>query len=75
MIGILAADLGAVAETFVAGVFAVRKGLGKPIGSLTQMGAIKFGKRTDKRIPLCSLKKTGIGTRSIEILSGPCPGR
>jgi myo-inositol-1-phosphate synthase len=41
-----------VATTFVAGVFAVRKDLGKPIGSLTQMGTIRLGKRTDKRIPL-----------------------
>jgi myo-inositol-1-phosphate synthase len=36
----------------VAGVYAVRKKLGKPIGSLTQMGTIRLGKRTDKRSPL-----------------------
>ena len=41
-----------MATTFVAGVYAVRKGLGKPIGSLTQMGTIRLGKRTEKRIPL-----------------------
>ena len=44
--------MGAVATTFVAGVYAVRKGLGKPIGSLTQMGTIRLGKRTDMRIPM-----------------------
>ena len=44
--------IGAVATTFVAGVYAVRKGDGKPIGSLTQMGTIRLGKRTDKRVPL-----------------------
>jgi len=44
--------MGAVATTFVAGVHAVRQGQGKPIGSLTQMGTIRLGKRTEKRIPL-----------------------
>ncbi len=39
--------MGAVATTFVAGVEAVRKGIAKPIGSLTQMGTIRLGKRTD----------------------------
>jgi myo-inositol-1-phosphate synthase len=43
--------MGAVATTFVAGVEAVRKGLAKPIGSLTQMGTIRLGKRTDSRSP------------------------
>ena len=43
--------MGAVATTFVAGVEAVRKGLAKPIGSLTQMGTIRLGKRTDARSP------------------------
>jgi len=51
-IGVLTPGMGAVATTFVAGVYAVRKGLGKPIGSLTQMGTIRLGKRTDKRIPM-----------------------
>ena len=51
-LGVLTPGMGAVATTFVAGVYAVRKGLGKPIGSLTQMGTIRLGKRTDKRIPL-----------------------
>jgi myo-inositol-1-phosphate synthase len=43
--------LGAVATTFIAGCFLVRKGLSNPIGSLTQMGTIRLGKRTDKRTP------------------------
>ena len=44
--------LGAVATTFIAGVIAVRKGIASPIGSLTQMGTIRLGKRTDGRSPL-----------------------
>ena len=44
--------LGAVATTFIAGVLAVRKGLATPIGSVTQMGTIRLGKRTDNRAPL-----------------------
>ncbi|MGQ0793149.1 MAG: inositol-3-phosphate synthase [Deltaproteobacteria bacterium] len=43
---------GAVSTTFVAGVEAINRGIGNPIGSLTQMGAIRLGKRTDKRSPL-----------------------
>ncbi|PYV98170.1 MAG: inositol-3-phosphate synthase [Acidobacteria bacterium] len=43
--------MGAVATTFVAGVEAVRKGFAAPIGSLTQMGTIRLGKRTDARSP------------------------
>ncbi|MBK8151003.1 MAG: inositol-3-phosphate synthase [Acidobacteria bacterium] len=43
--------LGAVSTTFVAGVEAIRKGTAKPIGSLTQMGTIRLGKRTDNRSP------------------------
>ena len=44
--------LGAVATTMIAGVEAVRRGLAKPIGSLTQMGTIRLGKRTDNKSPL-----------------------
>ncbi len=51
-LGILIVGLGAVATTFVAGVEAVRKGIAVPIGSLTQMGTIRLGKRTDGRTPL-----------------------
>jgi myo-inositol-1-phosphate synthase len=44
--------MGAVSTTTIAGVLAVRRGLAKPIGSLTQMGTVRLGKRTDKRSPL-----------------------
>src|SRR2546429_7657217 len=50
-LGVLLPGLGAVATTFIAGVEAVRRGLGQPIGSLTQMGTIRLGKRSDKRVP------------------------
>ena len=50
-LAILLPGLGAVSTTFIAGVLAVQKGLGKPIGSLTQMGTIRLGKRTEKRAP------------------------
>jgi len=51
-LGILLPGLGAVATTFVAGCFLARKGVSKPIGSLTQLGTIRLGKRTDNRVPL-----------------------
>ncbi len=51
-LGILLVGLGAVSTTFVAGCEAIRKGTAKPIGSLTQMGTIRLGKRTDNRSPL-----------------------
>ncbi|HKW09588.1 MAG TPA: inositol-3-phosphate synthase [Gemmatimonadaceae bacterium] len=51
-LGILTPGLGAVATTFMAGVESVRRGLSKPIGSLTQMATIRLGKRTDNRSPL-----------------------
>ncbi|HEV2418523.1 MAG TPA: inositol-3-phosphate synthase [Terriglobia bacterium] len=51
-LGVLIPGMGAVATTFVAGVEAVRRGLAEPIGSLTQMGTIRLGKRTDKKTPL-----------------------
>ena len=50
-LGLLTPGMGAVATTLVAGVSAVQRGLGQPIGSLTQMGTIRLGKRTEKRIP------------------------
>src|SRR5947199_1661968 len=50
-LGVLLVGLGAVSTTTIAGVFAIRKGLAKPIGSLTQMGAIRLGKRTEGRSP------------------------
>ncbi len=51
-LGILTPGLGAVATTFISGVTAIRKGLAKPFGSLTQMGTIRLGKRTEKRVPM-----------------------
>jgi len=51
-LGILIPGIGgAVSTTFLAGVEAVRRGLGVPIGSLTQMGTIRLGKRPEYRIP------------------------
>jgi myo-inositol-1-phosphate synthase len=51
-LGIMTVGMGAVSTTLIAGVEAVRRGLAKPIGSLTQMGTIRLGKRTDNRTPL-----------------------
>ena len=51
-LGILLVGLGAVSTTFVAGVELIRKGLAKSVGSMTQIGHIRLGKRTDKRNPL-----------------------
>ncbi|MGE3579385.1 MAG: inositol-3-phosphate synthase [Vicinamibacterales bacterium] len=50
-LGVLLVGLGAVSTTTIAGVLAIRKGLATPIGSLTQMGTIRLGKRTDNRSP------------------------
>jgi myo-inositol-1-phosphate synthase len=50
-VGVLLVGLGAVSTTTVAGVMAIRKGLAKPIGSLTQMGTVRLGKRTEGRSP------------------------
>ena len=50
-LGILLVGLGAVSTTTIAGVLAIRNGLAKPIGSLTQMGTIRLGKRTEGRSP------------------------
>src|SRR6266566_3208842 len=50
-LGVMIPGMGAVATTFVAGVEAIRKGIASPIGSLTQMGTIRLGKRTDGRSP------------------------
>lgn len=51
-LGVMVIGLGAVATTMIAGVEAVRRGLAKPVGSLTQMGRIRLGKRTDNNSPL-----------------------
>ena len=50
-LAVLLPGLGAVATTLIAGVEAVRRGMAKPIGSLTQMAAVRLGKRTEKRSP------------------------
>jgi len=50
-LGVLLVGLGAVSTTTIAGVLAVRRGLAKPIGSVTQMGTIRLGKRTENRSP------------------------
>ena len=50
-LGILIPGMGAVTTTFIAGVEAIRRGLAQPIGSLTQMGTIRLGRRTQKRTP------------------------
>ncbi len=51
-LGVLMPGLGAVSTTFMAGVEAVKRGLGEPVGSLTQLGTIRLGKRTEGRTPL-----------------------
>src|SRR5215475_9914034 len=51
-LGVLLPGLGEVSTTLIAGVELARKGLAQPIGSLTQMGTIRLGKRTDNRTPL-----------------------
>jgi myo-inositol-1-phosphate synthase len=67
-LGVLLPGMGAVATTFIAGVEAVRKGMSLPIGSLTQMGTVRLGKRTDGRnpkiadfVPLASLRDIVFG--------------
>src|SRR5688572_30210667 len=50
-LGILLVGLGAVSTTVIAGVHAIRKKLAPPIGSLTEMGTIRLGKRTEGRSP------------------------
>src|SRR5262244_2117230 len=52
--GVLLVGLGAVSTTTIAGVIAIRKNLAKPIGSLTQMGTVRLGKRTEGRSPKIS---------------------
>ena len=71
-LGILIPGMGAVTSTFIAGVEAVKKGLGEPIGSLTQLGTIRLGKRTEGRtprikdfVPLAPLECLSFGTWDI----------
>jgi myo-inositol-1-phosphate synthase len=51
-LGVMIPGMGAVATTLIAGVEAIRKGIAKPIGSISQMGTIRLGKRTDANSPL-----------------------
>jgi myo-inositol-1-phosphate synthase len=51
-LGVLLVGLGAVSTTTIAGVESMRRGLAKPIGSLTQTATIRLGKRTDHRAPM-----------------------
>jgi myo-inositol-1-phosphate synthase len=62
-LGILLVGLGAVSTTFVAGVEAIKRGISKPIGSLTQMGTIRLGKRTENRVPMI---KDFVGLATLE---------
>jgi myo-inositol-1-phosphate synthase len=71
-LGVLIPGMGAVTTTFIAGVNAVKRGLGSPIGSLTQLGTIRLGKRTERRTPqikdfvsLASLDSLVFGTWDI----------
>ncbi|MBZ5694840.1 MAG: inositol-3-phosphate synthase [Acidobacteriia bacterium] len=50
-LGVLTPGMGAVSTTFMAGVELVRRGESVPVGSLTQMGTIRLGKRTEGRVP------------------------
>lgn len=50
-LGVLLPGMGAVATTLIAGVEAIKKGLAQPVGSITQMGNIRLGKRTENRFP------------------------
>ncbi len=71
-LGILLVGLGAVSTTLVAGVEAIKRGLAEPVGSLTQMGTIRLGKRTENRspkikdlVPLASLEDIVFGAWDI----------
>jgi len=71
-LGVLLVGLGAVSSTFIAGVELIKKGVGQPIGSLTQFGTIRLGKRTEKRtprirdfVPLASLNDLTFGAWDI----------
>src|SRR2546428_11035331 len=50
-LGVLIPGLGAVSTTFIAGIEAIKKKIAQPVGSLTQLGTIRLGKRTERRVP------------------------
>jgi len=71
-LGVLIPGMGAVTTTFIAGLEAMKRGLGKPIGSLTQLGTVRLGKRTEGRspairdfVPLAKVEDLEIGTWDI----------
>jgi myo-inositol-1-phosphate synthase len=71
-LGVMLVGLGAVSTTTIAGVLAVRKGLAQPFGSLTQLGTVRLGKRTEGRsprikdfVPLASLSDVVFGAWDI----------
>ena len=68
-LGVLLVGLGAVATTTIAGVCAIRKGLAPPIGSLTQMGTVRLGKRTEGRSPKINEKKSLLCLKRWSLLS------
>ena len=51
-LGVLLVGLGAVSSTLIAGVEHVRRGMGLPIGSISQMATVRLGKRTEHRSPM-----------------------
>jgi len=53
-LGVLTPGMGAVSTTVMAGVELVRQGHSVPVGSLTQMGTIRLGRRTEARVPKIS---------------------
>ncbi len=71
-LGVLIPGMGAVTTTFIAGLEAIKRGTGKPIGSLTQLGTVRLGKRTEGRspairdfVPLANVEDLEIGTWDI----------
>jgi len=71
-LGVLIPGMGAVTTTFIAGLEAIKRGTGKPIGSLTQLGTVRLGRRTEGRspairdfVPLANVEDLEIGTWDI----------
>ena len=71
-LGVLIPGMGAVTTTFIAGLEAIKRGIGKPIGSLTQLGTVRLGKRTEGRspairdfVPLANIEDLEIATWDI----------
>src|SRR5216684_1948008 len=69
-LGVMIPGMGAVATTFVAGVAAIRKGLAKPIGSLTQMGKNKMDLAEQVRADIREFRKSSRATRLVTIWCG-----